>query len=78
VIEQVVVGTEDTTPSPGAIRLDPDFVDPGARNYHLARSPANRACCIDKAARQPDLSTDFDGDTRPMGAGFDIGADEVE
>lgn len=49
----------------------------GAGDYHLTRSAENRACCIDKAARRPDVPVDYDGDARPIGPAFDIGADEV-
>ena len=49
---------------------DPLFVSPG--NYHLAAgSPA-----ID-AGVDAWVTTDYDGHARPMGRGFDIGADEV-
>ncbi|MBO9154219.1 PKD domain-containing protein [Chitinophaga sp. GCM10012297] len=49
------------------------FVNPGAKDFHIgAGSPA-----IDKGR---DLSayftTDYDSDPRPMGAAFDVGADE--
>ena len=50
----------------------PLFVDPAAGNFHLrALSPA-----VDAGALIPWLVTDFDGDTRPSGHGYDIGADE--
>jgi predicted outer membrane repeat protein len=61
---------------------DPQFVDPGAGNYHLgATSP-----CIDTGTDDGASSTDMDGEPRPYdvpGAGadgtgteYDIGADE--
>jgi hypothetical protein len=65
------------TRSPGtnAIVMDPKFVDGPNSNFHLqAGSPA-----IDVAkviASQP--STDYDGTTRPQGAGYDIGAFEYK
>ncbi len=54
----------------GAIDLDPKFVDPVLNDYHLqANSPA-----IDMATSGP--TTDFEGDSRPQGPGYDVGADE--
>ncbi|MGQ0548286.1 MAG: NosD domain-containing protein [Armatimonadota bacterium] len=47
------------------------FVNPGV-DYHLrAGSPA-----IDRGLRLTDVTTDFEGHTRPRGASSDIGADE--
>ncbi|MCP4708861.1 MAG: hypothetical protein GY869_09575, partial [Planctomycetes bacterium] len=62
----------------GNISTDPLFVDP-AGDFHLLRpSP-----CIDAGINPvPNYATsgfvdfDFDGDPRPYGAGWDIGADE--
>jgi len=51
---------------------DPLFADPVAWDYHLAAgSPA-----IDTGLNAG-VATDIDGDPRPMGDGYDIGADEV-
>jgi hypothetical protein len=59
------------TPVPGAMNVDPGFVDPAARNYHLAaNSPARDA--VDSGP-----SWDFEGDIRPQGIRYDIGADEA-
>ncbi len=50
---------------------DPAFADPSAWDYHLtAGSPA-----ID-AGVNAGVTTDFEGDPRPAGAGYDLGADE--
>lgn len=50
---------------------DPLFVDPAGNNFHIqGDSPA-----IDVAPSG--LSTDIDGDNRPQGNGFDLGADEA-
>jgi fibronectin-binding autotransporter adhesin len=50
---------------------DPAFVNPSAWDYHLtAGSPAIDAG-VDAGVR-----TDIDGDSRPQGTGYDIGADE--
>jgi hypothetical protein len=57
-------------PISGVSNADPQFVNAVAHDYHLAAgSPA-----IDKATTGPTL--DFEGDPRPMGSGFDLGADE--
>ncbi|HDQ72496.1 MAG TPA: right-handed parallel beta-helix repeat-containing protein [Chloroflexi bacterium] len=56
-----------------SIFLDPRFVDPINRDYHLqADSPA-----IDAGA-DVGVRVDFEGDPRPMGDGPDIGADEFD
>jgi predicted outer membrane repeat protein len=50
---------------------DPSFVVPEAGDYHIgSESPA-----ID-AGLDAGVTIDFDGDPRPVGVGFDIGADE--
>ena len=55
----------------GAMNVDPWFVNAAARDYHLApNSPAR-----DAVETGPAL--DFEGDARPRGARFDIGADEA-
>ena len=51
---------------------DPLFLDPAAGNYHLAvMSPA-----VD-GGTAAGVTSDFDGDARPLGSGYDIGFDEV-
>ena len=58
-------------PGIGNIDLYPLFVSPGNGDYHLLwNSP-----CID-AGTNVEVYTDFDGDPRPLGAGFDMGYDE--
>ena len=56
-------------PGEGNIEENPFFI--GTGNYHLRLiSP-----CID-AGTDADIYTDMDGQSRPWGAGFDMGADE--
>lgn len=56
----------------GNIDADPRFVDSGAGDYHLkSDSP-----CIDTATATGAPDIDFEGDPRPLGAGWDIGVDE--
>lgn len=65
-------GTGTTTL--GTINVDgpPTFLDPAHDDYHLGLgSPA-----VD-AGVDAGVTTDIDGDTRPTGAGFDLGADEL-
>ncbi len=57
----------------GNISADPMFVNPIAGNYHLSpNSP-----CIDTGTNLDAPLDDFDGDTRPLFNGYDIGADEL-
>lgn len=50
----------------------PVFADPGAGDYHIG--PGSAAA---DAGVNAGVTTDIDGDGRPMGAGYDIGADEL-
>jgi hypothetical protein len=52
---------------------DPVFVDPQGGDYHIALGSA----AID-AGVNAGVTIDIDGDTRPKGAGYDIGADEFK
>ena len=63
----VITSTNEITGS------DPAFVDPDNGNYHLGPSSA----AIDAGVVVPWLTTDIDGDARPIGPSFDIGADEA-
>jgi hypothetical protein len=50
---------------------DPAFVNPDAGNYHIGPSSAARDAGVDAG-----VTADIDGQTRPQGTGYDIGADE--
>ncbi len=52
---------------------NPVFVDPAEYNYHIGSSSA----AID-AGVNAGVTNDIDGEPRPVGAGFDIGADELD
>jgi hypothetical protein len=58
------------TPIPGISNADPQFVNRSKRDYHLSPSSPAR----DMVDYGP--VTDFEGDSRPRGPRFDIGADE--
>jgi hypothetical protein len=64
-------GGEGEIVSDVSVHADPLFVQPALWDYHLAEgSPA-----ID-AGVEADVATDIDGEARPQGIGYDIGADE--
>jgi uncharacterized repeat protein (TIGR01451 family) len=50
---------------------DPAFVDPDAGDYHIDPGSAARDAGVSVG-----VTTDIDGDLRPVGPGYDIGADE--
>lgn len=51
---------------------DPKFVDSTAGDYHIGEGSAALNMGIDAG-----VDTDFDGEARPLGLGFDIGFDEL-
>lgn len=57
----------------GAVNVwgDPRFLDPAGGNYHIG--PGSAAINVGVNAG---VTADIDGDPRPLGAGYDIGADE--
>jgi len=64
----------DTVTGNNIINADPLFTNPLKNDFHLQpTSPAK-----DKAQPDATISADIDGDARPQGSGFDIGADEVK
>jgi len=50
---------------------DPAFVDPDAGDYHIAPDSAALDAGVDAG-----ITVDMDGEPRPAGSGYDIGADE--
>jgi fibronectin-binding autotransporter adhesin len=62
-------GLRGTNPIDG----DPRFLNPAAGDYHLGPGSAALDAGVDAG-----VATDIDGDARPMGAGYDLGADEAE
>ena len=54
-----------------ALSGDPQFLNPAAGDYHLGASSAARDAGIPTATPR-----DLDGQIRPMGLGYDLGADE--
>ena len=64
----------DAVAGTGNLNVDPLFVDSPRSNFHLqSGSPVK-----DKADSSSTVNVDIDGDTRPQGAGFDMGADEIK
>lgn len=53
------------------------FVNPAGADLHLLDTAATRAFVIDHGVALPAVTDDIDGDRRPLGAGYDIGADEL-
>jgi hypothetical protein len=52
------------------------FVNAGTADLHLVNTSATQANVIDRALALTAVVTDIDGNPRPLGAGYDIGADE--
>ena len=50
---------------------DPEFLNPAAEDYHIGSGSAAIDVGVDAS-----VTTDIDGDPRPQGAGYDVGADE--
>jgi uncharacterized repeat protein (TIGR01451 family) len=58
----------------GAVNLggDPAFIDPDASDYHIRLASA----AIDRGVNAG-VDNDLDGQSRPQGSGYDVGADET-
>ena len=59
--------------SSNEVHGDPAFVAPVALDYHIGAGSAAIDTGVDAG-----VTTDIDGDPRPIGAGYDIGADEFK
>lgn len=64
--------TDDGIPGTNTVDGDPDFVNPDGGDYHIASGSAAIDTGIDAG-----ITTDIDGNARPIKSGFDIGADEA-
>ncbi|MDP2305414.1 MAG: lamin tail domain-containing protein [Pseudomonadota bacterium] len=62
----------DASRSATDLSADPGFADHAEGDYGLSSA----SVCIDAAAASYGASTDADGESRPQGAGYDIGMDE--
>jgi len=51
---------------------DPAFVNPDGGDYHIGPDSAARNAGVNAG-----VTTDIDGEARPAGAGYDLGADEI-
>jgi uncharacterized repeat protein (TIGR01451 family) len=65
------IGGAGTVTSTNAIIGTPDFVDPASGDYHI-----NENSDAINAGIYAGATIDIDGSRRPLGGGFDIGADE--
>lgn len=74
--DNLVYNSDGSTPSASTYdrskeiwAVDPKFVNPTSNDYHLqSTSPA-----INAGATLSDVTNDYDGNSRPQGAGYDIG-----
>lgn len=64
----------DTVSGTGNINADPLFVDPAQNNFHIQSTSPVRG----KADPGATVHVDIDGETRPQGSGYDMGADEIQ
>jgi hypothetical protein len=69
--QEGATGTEDTNITNASGTW---FVNPAAGDLHLN---GNISQVVDQGRTINGLSSDFDGDARPQGTAFDIGADEM-
>ena len=76
-LSNVVVGSLDSFEGGGVVLADPNFVNASASDYHLVKNdPMNQTCCVDKATSTTPHDVDFT--SRPLGAGYDVGAHEAQ
>jgi hypothetical protein len=65
-------GTLGYTPGPHSLKVDPLFVNPSNGDYHLQA----QSLAIDSGTSLPQVTTDLDGNSRPQGVAYDMGAYE--
>ncbi len=70
----VFTGRSDEIHGNYYIEGDPQFVNPASGDFHLR----NTSPAIDKGSPDGAPNVDFEGNPRPQGAGYDIGAFEYE
>ncbi len=69
------IANSDVEGDATTLDLDPDFADTGNKNYRIKFGSPCQDAGTQLAAG--DLDNDFDKETRPIGIGLDIGADEI-
>jgi parallel beta-helix repeat protein len=67
-----IVAPGGATITPNLITTDPQFVNQAGGDYHIK----NTSPALDAGVVIPAVADDFEGNTRPQGTAYDLGADE--